>query len=158
MRVEEPHQLWHPPATLPHRLHREHSRGRAVRSPARRWHMQWWPPWPEEPVCTCSGMHASDCVRVCSRPHVQRERTRAPLGVSMSRKSCVARTGRVWLPLACVTTVVGHVQFVWVVRGHSAGHAGGVPSVMQVLRDSRLAIGRLGQAWSGAHHTKSPMT
>jgi len=105
------------------------------------------------------------CIRLCAgmQPAARAEGANAGssgcIDVADRSRAWLELGGYIWLPLACVTTVVCHVQFVWVVRGHSVGHAGGVPSVMQVLRDSRfVAIGRLGQAWSGAHHTKSPMT
>lgn len=100
------------------------ARGRAVRSPARRWHMQWWPPWPEEPCSVHLQWHA--CIRLCAgmQPAARAEGANAGssgcIDVADRSRAWLELGGYIWLPLACVTTVVGHVQFVWVVRGHSA--------------------------------------
>jgi hypothetical protein len=96
--------------------------------------MQWWPPWPEEPVSrdvpalAVACMHQTVCVfAAAARAQAYGGSERGLLWVYRCRGS------RAWLEVGgyglpfngiCLTTVVGHVQFVWV-RGQSAGHAGG---------------------------------
>ena len=66
------------------------------------------------------------CIRLCAgmQPAARAEGANAGssgcIDVADRSRAWLELGGYIWLPLACVTTVVGHVQFVWVVRGHSA--------------------------------------
>jgi hypothetical protein len=71
------------------------ARGRAVRSSARRWHMQWWPPWPEEACSVHLKWHA--CIRLCAgmQPAARAE------GANAGSSECidVADRSLAWLQL-----------------------------------------------------------
>ena len=101
MRVEEPHQLWHLPATLPHRLHLEHSSWRsggsfsgpkvahAVVATLARRTMQ----CALEVAC----MHQTVCGYAAGRTCRGSERGLLWVYRCRGSKSCVARTGRVYM-------------------------------------------------------------